>query len=225
MHINAATIHVIGDSHGFFCFNNKQSLITKDEQSLFFYSKNEKYDAFPFYIHWLESRTMFRVGRDGVAGLNIKRYGVGEGDMVVFVFGEVDVRCHIGKQRDEKQREEQEVIDSLASSYIAAIKSNMKNYSSLKCVVMSIVPPSDKGFNIAYPYYHTLADRVKLTRSLNDNLRNKCERNGIYYLDIYSLFAKEDGSLNESISDGIIHIHPKNNKIIKEKLIELIELT
>lgn len=220
-----ATIHVIGDSHGFFCFNNQESLITKNENSAFVYAKNNMNIMFPFCIHWLESRTMFRVGRDNIAGLNIKQFGVQEHDVVVFVFGEVDVRCHIGKQRDEKNRNEDEVIDSLATSYIATIKNNMMNYTSLKCVIMSVVPPSDKGFNPSYPFYDTLANRVQLTQKLNERLKNKCDLNGIYFLDTYSIFAQADGSLDQSLSDGIVHIHPRNNRCIKNRLIELLLLS
>jgi len=210
----APHVHIIGDSHAYFCFNNSGSNATHDERSVF--------AGVPWFIHWLGSRTMYRVGRDGLKGLDITSYNIHENDIAVFLFGEVDVRCHIGKQRDEKGRKEEEVIDTLVNKYIQVINSNRKKCNQLTCVVASIVPPSDQNFNSSYPCYGVLNERVRITREVNQCLQKYCLENGILFLDIYSLYAKNDGSLNESLSDGIVHVHPKKNNVIKEKLLELI---
>jgi hypothetical protein len=215
-----STIHIIGDSHGFFCFNNTQSGITADEKSVFHYSKNGNSISVPFYIHWLGSRTMHRVGRDGLVGLNIKNLGVHEGDVVVFLFGEVDVRCHIGRQRDEKVREQSEVINTLANAYIETLASNKKLYTNIVCFVCSITPPCDRGYNSSYPFYGSLSERVSITQELNNSLKECSRKHGIHFLDVYSIYAQDDGSLGLAVSDGIIHINPKYNYHIKEKLIE-----
>lgn len=210
----ASHVHILGDSHAYFCFNNSGSNATHDERSVF--------AGVPWFIHWLGSRTMYRVGRDGLKGLDITGYNIHENDIAVFLFGEVDVRCHIGKQRDEKGRKEEEVIDTLVHKYIQTITANKLQYKSLTCVVASIVPPSDQNFNSSYPYYGVLNERVRITREINKCLQKYCLENEILFLDIYSLYAKNDGSLNELLSDGIVHVNPKKNKMIKEKLMELI---
>lgn len=220
--IHGLTVHVIGDSHAFFCFNNTQSGITADEVSTFSYSKNGTKILIPFYIHWLGSRTMHRVGRDGLQGLNIKRLGVQEGDVAVFLFGEVDVRCHIGKQRDKLKRSQSEVIQTLANNYLKTIDDNKRQYNNITCIVASVTPPCDRGYNPSYPFYGPLQDRVGITQDLNKALQLYGEKLGIHFLDIYSMYTQKDGSLGITMSDGIIHISPKYNRPIKEKLVEIL---
>lgn len=220
--IVSLTVHVIGDSHAFFCFNNTQSGITADEISTFLYAKNGLNISLPFYIHWLGSRTMHRVGRDKLQGLNIKKLGVKEGDVAIFLFGEVDVRCHIGRQRDEKRRTQGEIIETLAQNYLSTIAANKKLYTDVTCIVASVTPPCDRGFNPSFPFYGPLSERVAITQELNNCLCNFGKQHEINFLDIYSIYTQQDGSLGLDLSDGIIHINPKYNNLIKEKLIDLI---
>lgn len=222
IHVSSFTVHVLGDSHAFFCFNNTQSGITADEMSTFHYVKDGKSCSLSFYIHWLGSRTMHRVGRDGLSGLNIKRFGVKEGDVVVFLFGEVDVRCHIGKQRDQFKRSQAEVIQTLASNYLRTIYENKRQYKNITCIVASVTPPCDRGYNPSYPFYGPLQDRVRITQELNEALSLHGQRLGIHFLDIYSMYAQEDGSLGVALSDGIVHISPRHNGPIKEKLVDIL---
>jgi len=218
-------VHIFGDSHAFFCFNNTLSGITADEKSTFFYEKNYVSLAVPFNIYWLGSRTMFRVGRDGMAGLAIKKYGVKAGDVAVFFFGEIDVRCHIGKQRDEQHRNLNVIIEELVRKYIQTLVANRQECLNIKVVVVSVAPPSQHQSNPQYPWHGSLEDRVAITKLLNRTLELYALQNNLLFLDIYSQFSMEDGSLNMALSDGIVHIHPRHNAIIKEKLIELIQLT
>ena len=222
--VSSYTIHVFGDSHGYHCFNNSESLITQNEVSSFVYSDGKEERIIDFSIYWLGGKTMFAIGRDGLHYLNIKKYNVKNNDAAVFVFGEVDVRCHIGKQRDQNKRDLKEIIHSLALNYIATIKKNRDFYDNLTCVIMSVIPPTDNGYNSAMPYYGSLQERVELTCILNQTLKKYAEENGILFLDISPFFSKNDGSLNESLSDNIVHIHPKYNKIIKDKLIVLLSV-
>lgn len=163
---------------------------------------------------------MHRIGRDGLRGLNIKQLGVQEGDVAVFLFGEIDVRCHIGRQRDEKGRSCSEIIETLVCNYLQTISDNRRNYANLTCVVVSITPPCDRGFNITYPFYGPLSERVAITQELNSCLYKYGQQQDIYFLDVYSMFADSDGSLGFGVSDGIVHINPKYNGPIKEKLVE-----
>lgn len=218
-------IHFFGDSHTFFCFTNSNAQvfdydILKDEDSLFKFS--DDIDA-SFFIHLFISKTMFRIGRDGLDFLNIKQYPVQENDIVLFLFGEVDARAHIGKQRDEKNRDLEEILESLVQNYMTTIKNNLEQYNKLTCVVSSIMPPCDYQRNIYLPFYGILEDRVLITQSLNNCLERHCQLNGFLFLDIYSLYAKADGSMKwELTNHGDIHADPLQNKEVKNALISLL---
>jgi hypothetical protein len=53
-------------------------------------------------LHYVGPITMHRIGRDGLNFLDMTSYGVQENEVAIFVFGEIDCRCHIGKQRDKQ---------------------------------------------------------------------------------------------------------------------------
>lgn len=97
-----SAIHVIGDSH------SSEFSGIKD-----------------CFIHHIGPRTMYRVGRNGLKILNFKDYNVSENDLVILTFGEIDVRCHIGKQVDFHGRELDEVLSTLVSNYLNTVLENM----------------------------------------------------------------------------------------------------
>lgn len=220
------TLHIFGDSHGSFCFREGHYLQRLETFDLPV-TINKKSLNFPFIIHWLGPITMHRVGRDGLEFLNVKSYGVRENDIVVFVFGEIDVRCHIGKQRDLKKRTLDEILDTLVEQYMSAVKANQQTFENITCVITNVIPPID-GANRNdpnYPFYGTLSERVMITRLLNQKLKFACAQKDFLFLDFYDLFTNQDGSLSEKYSDTRVHIDYIYNKLIKKKLFELIAPT
>ena len=216
-------IHVFGDSHASFCFSNDRTEIPRNEISWFKYINNTQNNiSVEFAIHWFGSKTMFSIGRDSLQILNLKSLGVLDGDVSVFVFGEIDVRCHIGKQRDLHNRELGEVINSLAKSFLEAIKNNQIMFKRLFCVVVSVTPPTNNYFNWVYPYHGTLDDRSNITRQLNSKLKELCNEYGFDFLDIHALYANEEGILDDNVSDGVVHVNPRSNDQIKKSLIDLL---
>lgn len=213
-----ATVHIFGDSHAYFCFSNASVPSVFAENSVFCIDQTDSASCRPISIHYMGPVTMHRVGRDGLQALDI-RNSVQEGDTVVFVFGEIDVRCHIGKQRDEKERAQQDLIQELVQGYMKTIAENVSTYSSIDIVIMSPVPPMDTPpEKISLPIYGSLQDRVTVNNALCDELKYLCDVKGYYFLDIRPEFANFDGSLNWDLSDGIVHVALAHNHIIKEKL-------
>jgi hypothetical protein len=219
----ARNVYIFGDSHASFCFR-ESAVLQKKESFELPVTINEKSLKIPFIIHWLGPITMHRVGRDGLQFLNVKNFNVQEDDIVVFVFGEIDVRCHIGKQRDLKKRKLTEIIDELAAKYICTIKENQKQFEELACIVCCIIPPID-GLgrnNPEYPFYGELSDRIDIARRLNQKLQILCTKKNLLFLDFYDLYADFQGALNVLFADPIIHIDSIYNRGIKKKLIELV---
>jgi hypothetical protein len=70
-------IHIFGDSHANNNFNNI------------------KYNN--ICNHYQNSITMHRVGRDNINFINFINYNINNNDIVIYQFGEVDCRCHIGR--------------------------------------------------------------------------------------------------------------------------------
>jgi len=155
----------------------------------------------------------------------IQEWGVATDGLIVFCFGEIDVRCHIHNQIIQKNRLEDEVINTLATSYSNKIK-------TVDCDigVMSIVPParietqSDVMKNSQYPFIGSDSDRVRYTQKLNNTLKSLCEKYGILYFDIYTLYADNDGHLKLDYSDSdLIHIRDNQYPSYVLKLLNSME--
>lgn len=190
-----ATIHVIGDSHS----------------RMFASIADAK-------VHWIGACTMHRIGRDGLSFLNVKNYGIQEGDAIIFVFGEIDVRCHIGKQRDLQKKSEDEIIGDLVRRYLATIQANRAQYKQLTCAICLIIPPTDTIFNPEYPYYGSLSERVAITNKLNQFLYKACQRAHIFCIDAYAPYQDADGSLKQLYGDGNVHIRADCSEPLRAQL-------
>ena len=194
------TIHVCGDSH------------------------LEAFRTIPYCkTHYFEGFTMHRVGRDQLQAVDLRKLNIAENDIVIFTFGEIDVRCHIGKQRDLKHRAFEEIIDTLATKYIQTVVSNKKFFSQIKCIVYGIVPPSDLGGdNPSFPRYGTISDRIYITQQLNQRLALECAKYGIDFMNPYPHYSTPEGRLIVEYSDGLVHISEKKNQKLRELLSNLL---
>lgn len=215
-----AVIHIFGDSHAAFGFTNKPS-ISPHEESIFIHKGNIKV---PMIIDW-NSCTMHKVGRDGLSYLDIRKFGVRDGDICVFTFGEIDVRMHIGRQRDVYKRALNEILDTLLGTYMRTIRGNLAFFKDITCVLVSTVPPATNAatqLSPSYPIHGTAADRVNIAKKLNKCLEVLAAENGFLFLNIYPLFADANGVLMRQLSDGHVHVNIKENYRIKNLLIELL---
>lgn len=189
-----AAIHVIGDSH------------------------SKEFRGIPHCIeHYLGPKTMYRIGKKGFEHLD---FSVRKGDALIFAFGEIDARCHIGRQRDLKQRDLDEVIYTLALHYIQKIISTFPNGIP---IVYSVTPPTNIVHNPDYPIYGSLEDRVAMTRRLNRTLYSLCQMFHIEFLDVYEEYSDEKGALRVELSDHNVHIDSAWNGPIQKKLFGILE--
>ncbi len=214
------TIRVVGDSHSVNSFCNPG-----EEQGTWSLEYDGKLVSVPFSIYNMYGVTMHRIGRDGLSLLEKWRrdlIGVKNGDTLIFVFGEIDVRCHILKQSKKQNISIDEIASKLVNSYLRTILDYKDLYEQLTVVVCNVVPPIDRIHLPPYEQHGTLEERVIIAKKINQTLKNKCDGCGIKFLDVYNLFSQMDGSMNPDLSDGSVHISPYHNTIIKEELCRLI---
>jgi len=196
-------IYIFGDSHA---NNNFKNFIIPHEN---------KYH---------NSITMHRISRDKEIINFDKKYN-DENNIFVLCYGEVDCRCHIGRQM-LLGRNLQEICNKLVLEYINTIKYNITIYK--KIIICSITPPMKKELyekvhgpiTHEFPFIGTDDERVMYTNSMNDLLKEYCILNKFIFLDVYDYYSDEDGTLKYELSDKCVHID-KNDHICK-KLLELI---
>ena len=193
-------VHVIGDSHSHFSFTGVENCI----------------------IHWLGPITMHRVGKKGLRLIDVRKFDIKEGDTVIFVFGEIDVRCHIGKQRDLRHRNVEHIIENLVQNYIKTLLDNRNLFTHLHYVVCSVLPPTNQSYNPQLPIHGSLQDRIFFTNRLNRRLHEAATAVGLHFLEIPKAYAIGEGYLDPLLSDGV-HIGPGKNHYLKGALDELLQ--
>lgn len=182
------------------------------------YTCGDSHSKFSFFgidsvkPYWLGPMTMHRVGRDC---MDFRTHGIPNDGILILAFGEIDARCHVHKHISGDN--EDQVITELVEKYIAAVEKNMKFFKRI--AIMSVVPPAMKdkaAENSDLPFLGEDSDRARYTRKMNELLVSNCDRLGIGFLDLYTLYKDEAGMLPFEKSDGIVHIG--NNDLVRDAL-------
>jgi len=170
---------------------------------------------------------MHRISRDKQI-INFDKNCNNKENTIILCYGEVDCRCHIGKQI-LLGRTVEEICKELVNGYVDTIKTVIYEYK--KIIICSITPPMNKELHEnkhgpvthEFPFIGTDDERVIYTKLMNNLLKEHCDNNGFYFLDTYEYYADKDGLLRYELSDTICHI--ENNSYICYKLLELLEFT
>jgi hypothetical protein len=178
-------VHVFGDSH------------------------SRSYASMPeAIVHHIELATMHRAGRDRAFFLRKMRWRMGRFAAVALVFGEIDVRVHIGRVAERTGRSIASVVEEMATRFLDAVARYRGRH---RILVVAVTPPAagTDGMPPAlpdYPNWRMAIDRVPVTRALNDTLRSGCAARGFDFVECPADYAGPDGILRPEMSDGNVHI-------------------
>ena len=166
--------------------------------------------------HEIGPKLMYSFGRDGLDCCDIKKWGVKEGEIVCFCFGEIDCRRHVRKHGEYKPQ-----IDAMVEKYLQAIKENVDRYENLTTWVYN-VPPTAKSKHFKNPEFFLGSDDIRLTfvNYTNKKLAEACEEYGYTFVNVKDKYSNEDGFMNMSMSDGGVHVTDPRHLItfVKETL-------
>lgn len=181
-------LHTFGDSHS---------------NSGWLYFKNDFME-----LHPLGPRLCYSFGRDKLNLLNIKDFSVEENDIVIFCFGEIDLRCNIQKYLTPTNTYKV-CIDAIIENYFKAIEENVKQYTYLNVCVYNVVPTVQKFNTFEYPnhpFMGTDEERKIYVTYFNSKCKEYCLKYGYTFFDIYDKYCDSNGYLNKSYSDDNVHI-------------------
>ena len=170
------------------------------------------------------SITMHRVGRDGGL-INFSREFCSPESTFLICYGEVDCRCHIGRQV-AAGRDMDEVCDSLIAGFARTIRSQI--VVAKQIIICSITPAIRKAeyedvhgpVTHEFPFLGSDEERVIYTRAMNDRLATMCVTEGWTFLNVWPEYARADGTLQYERSDGLCHI--KDNTALIEALLKVL---
>lgn len=193
------TIHIIGDSHAQFNFK---------------YLPDDAYLKDYPYKNWsVPSKSIYLLTQEDITYEN---YGIKDRDIVVYQIGEIDCRSHIYKQTHVKNRNLNEIVETLTNNFFQYIEKNKKSFPHLKIIICCVPPPMDEEYYISkngmhqnefpFPFLGINNERIEYTCLLNRVLEAKCKIHDFYFLNYYSLYVQSDGTLKTELSDDVVHI-------------------
>lgn len=195
-------IHCIGDSHAsFFSGKNEMQPIYpeySDGQNKYFKS----YRIGPATAYNLVSKIGI------INHIIINNYNSNNNDYIMFIFGEVDCRLHLGIHNN---------IEECVERYFNVIKFyNDNNYNVLIYGVVASCP--DYKTHESTPYFGTCLERNERTIKFNNLLKLKAYECGIKFISIFDEMLLEDGNTNGDFLHDHIHISQYAMPFVIEKL-------
>lgn len=187
-------------------------------------------------VHYLGAVTAYNlVNENSSSGGREKLFKVinslKKGETVLLVFGEIDVRIHIYNQYRNRKNEQvlssgnkvsiEKLIDNVVRNYGQVIEEiKEKNF---KVGVYNIVPPGPQGNIYNYPYYAQWGLRLKITQMMNEQLRNFCRKNGIFFVDIFDQVINSQKLSERSFRRGKyifddVHLNDQTTKLVIKEL-------
>ena len=194
-------IYSIGDSHAEFSFRNIPEISRKATGAL----------------------TLKRVGNaeDNELLKIIEKLNPQPNDMVIFCFGEIDIRCHVKPLLDHRSGITLEsLLTEWVDNYIHKIET--LNMNGALRIISSVVPPVKKDapgiHHSSYPVMGSDEERVLYTQKINELFLKKCQEKNWLFLDICSKYKNEAGMLDVINPRDTMHI--TNTEKVRELLVE-----
>ena len=219
-------ITMVPDNRSTMVPDNKSSMVP-DNKSTMIYIYGDSHARFSFHNVGLDYKdfhrsavTMFRIGRDNIIVNFDKNMILGENDIIVLSYGEIDCRCHIQRQINNG-RDEDDIINELVDKYFLTIRNNIQK--KCKIIIVGIIPPTKQNdYEILhgpilheFPFLGKDEDRVRYTNKVNKKLKEHSNLNNYIYFNPYSYYTRQDGTLKHELSDTNVHLG--NNSHFLEK--------
>ena len=143
-----------------------------------------------------------------------------ENDIILIVFGEVDIRFHLSYQLN-LGRDINEIIETLVSQ----CETKIKSFPKCKIMIRSVVPPLRNTSLLNRSCKHGITASIELrihgVKLLNERLQEMCKRNGFIFVPSPPWIEK-DGEMMDEYSDGEIHIGRDHHQRVYDDFIQQI---
>jgi tetratricopeptide (TPR) repeat protein/cellulose synthase/poly-beta-1,6-N-acetylglucosamine synthase-like glycosyltransferase/serine acetyltransferase len=130
---------------------------------------------------------------------------VGPGDMIMFVFGEIDCRAHLLKEAELQKRALKDVVMECVDRYFELFK--MAGQYGIPLLAWNSPASSREDIDCGeYSTYGSCKQRNEVTELFNRHLKHRCEENGVIFLSVFDKLIDKDGITNTACYLDAIHL-------------------
>lgn len=196
----------IGDSHAHF--------IARNGKRIRHFSITDKNHL----LIWLGPKLLYSVSRDGfhidkLTSLILKKASIRQ--KLVLSLGEIDCRVHLVPRTLIKGTTE---FDNIVRNYRVSVMQILEKYNLGSAFILTPMPPSDFGLdNPMFPRNGSLSERVTVTKLLTESLVS-VSSSEFHVINLSSILASQDGSLNMKYSNDGIHVNLLGSTEVLNKL-------
>jgi hypothetical protein len=160
-------------------------------------------------VRELPGITMHRVGRDNAWFMRKIKRRLGRRSVLVFVFGGVDARIHIGRIAEQESQSVESVVNDLVNRYLTAVSTYQ---GGRRVLILGVLPPgsTEEIGHRSRPTWSTQEARARIVVLLNRALREGCERRQFRFVDVGAKYADERGFMPLGITVDGIHLRPEH---------------
>jgi len=207
--------HCIGDSHVSFFSGYNQLLPLYPSKGKGKYSDFVGYRIGAVLAYSLVKENSSQRGREKIFEL----LGSFEKDeIIIFLFGEIDIRCHLLKQTNNSTKNLSNVIDECVNRYVEfLIQIRELGYS---VIVMAPVPTSN-NYDPEYPYFGNMIERNNCTNLFNEDLKNKSKIFNIPYFCINQFLIKKNLYTRSEFFFDALHLSTLTIPLVKLQLYKI----
>ena len=187
------TIHCIGDSHVSF-FSGTDRLTPQWPEP------SGTGDRLPFFRTYRVGPALaWSLGRDGTRMRGrekveeVLRKAVPPGAPVLFLFGEIDCRCHLLRQAETQGQTKAALAAECADAYFDAVLELAGTHPLLFCSLPASTQKSLEGEGEEFPTVGTCLERNAVIRAFHARLSGRCAEKGIALVDFFDSLVDAEG--------------------------------
>lgn len=147
----------------------------------------------------------------------INAYNITSSDILLFVFGEIDIRAHIGFKSEENNEPIGKTIKRCVDRYLEVLVKLKNNGLNVGVFAPAASLPNELVYNIGRNYGDSQI-RNKITTKFNEYLESECLFKGFIFRDIHKELIRDDYSSDPIYFKDNIHLSIHALPFIKKEL-------
>ena len=138
-------------------------------------------------------------------------------DVILFCFGEIDIRVHLITQMKKQGLSPIEVVNKCLNRYMQALEIFKKQGFDIAIWGPIASSPLQNGCN-EFPVIGSCIDRNSITMTFNEELKKLCKKNNYKYVSIFKEMLLESGETNEEYLMDDFHLSQTSMSLIIKEL-------